>query len=256
MVGVRKLLSLVMLVALMVAGLATWTPAAQAADTGSAAPQSGKIVSDEPGTNAPNILDGTVYSIAKVGNTIVVGGSFTQAQNFNTSTTFTRNNLLAFDATTGRLLTTFAPDPDGIVYKVLPAADGQSVYVAGAFNNAAGVAMPGHLFKMNVTTGALSTTFTTPTISGEIRDLDLVGNHLFMGGKFTHIFGIAQRALGTVYADTGKRDPYLNALFAGTHNNNAGSITNVLQISINKQNNELMAIGNFTSVDGQARSQI
>ncbi|WP_155918325.1 PKD domain-containing protein [Marmoricola sp. URHB0036] len=252
----RKLLSLVVLVALMVAGLATWTPAAQAADTGSADPQSGKIVSDEPGTNAPNILDGTVYSIAKVGNTIVVGGSFTQAQNFNTSTTFTRNNLLAFDATTGRLLTTFAPDPDGIVYKVLPAADGQSVYVAGAFNNAAGVAMPGHLFKMNVTTGALSTTFTTPTISGEIRDLELVGNHLFIAGKFTHIFGIVQRALGTVYADTGKRDPYFNAVLAGTHNNNVGSITNVLQIAINKQNNELMAIGNFTSVDGQARSQI
>src|SRR6195952_425922 len=99
---VRKLLSLMVLVALVVAGLATWTPAAQAADTGNADPQTGKIVSDEPGTNAPNILDGTVYSIAKVGNTIVVGGQFTQAQNYNTSTTFTRNNVLAFDATTGR----------------------------------------------------------------------------------------------------------------------------------------------------------
>ena len=46
-----------------------YAPAAQAADTGNTAPQTGKIVSDEPGTNAPNILDGTVYSIAKVGNT-------------------------------------------------------------------------------------------------------------------------------------------------------------------------------------------
>jgi PKD repeat protein len=256
MVGVRKLLSLLLLLAMVVTGLGAWAPTAQAADTGSAAPQTGKIVSDEPGTNAPNILDGTVYSIAKVGNTIVVGGQFTQAQNFNTSTTLTRNNLLAFDATTGQILASFAPDPNGIVYKVLPAKDGQSVYVAGAFSSAAGVPMPGHLFKVNVSTSTVDPAFTTPTISGEIRDLDLVGNHLFMGGKFTHINGIAQQALGTVYADTGKRDPYFNAVLAGTHNNNPGSITNVLQLSVNKQNTELMVIGNFTSVDGQARSQI
>src|SRR4051812_11721419 len=230
-VVVRKLLSLVVLVALVVSGLGSWAPTAQAADTGNAAPQTGKIVSDEPGTNAPNILDGTVQSIAKVGNTIVVGGTFTQAQNYNTSSTVTRNNLLAFDATTGQLLTTFAPDPNGTVYKVLPAADNQSVYVAGSFTSAAGVAMPGHLFKMNVSTGALDPTFTAQTISSEIRDLDLVGNHLFIAGKFTHINGIAQKALGTVYADTGKRDPYFNAVLSGTHNTNAGSVTNVLQIS-------------------------
>ncbi len=256
MVGVRKLLALSLLFALVLSGLTSWTSAASAADTGAPAPQTGKIVSDEPGTNAPNILDGTVYSIAKVGNTIVVGGQFTQAQNYNTSTTVTRNNVLAFDATTGRLVSSFAPDPNGTVYKVLPAADGQSVYVAGAFSSAAGQAMPGRLFKINVTTGAVDPSFTAQTISGDIHDLELVGNHLFLGGKFTHINGIAQRALGTVYADTGRRDPYFNAVFTGTHNANAGSITNVGQLSINKQNTQLVAVGNFTTIDGQARRQI
>ncbi|MET0838371.1 MAG: PKD domain-containing protein, partial [Marmoricola sp.] len=244
------------LLALVLSGLTSWSSAASAADTGSPAPQTGKIVSDEPGNNAPNILDGTVYSIAKVGNTVVVGGQFTQVQNYNTSTTLTRNNVLAFDATTGRLVTSFAPDPNGTVYKVLPAADGQSVYVAGAFSSAAGQAMPGHLFKIDATTGALDTSFTAQTISGDIRDLELAGNHLFLGGKFTHINGIAQKALGTVYADTGRRDPYFNAVLAGTHNSNAGSITNVLQISINTQNNALVAVGNFTTSDGQNRHQI
>src|SRR5699024_7177525 len=102
MVGVRKLLSLLLLVGLVTSGLTLLSTPAQAADTGNTAPQTGKIVSDEPGKNAPNILDGTVYSITKVGNTIVVGGQFTQAQNYNTSTTYTRNNVLAFDATTGK----------------------------------------------------------------------------------------------------------------------------------------------------------
>ena len=248
---------MLLFVVLVTTGFAMFSPAAQAADTGNPAPQTGKIVSDEPGKNAPNILDGTTYSIAKVGNTIIVGGQFSQAENYNTSTTVTRRNLLAFDATTGKLLTSFAPDPLGTVYKVLPAADGQSVYVAGSFQSAAGQAMPGRLFKVNVTTGAVDPNFTTPQITGDIRDLELVGNHLFIAGKFTNINGVAQKALGTVYADTGKRDPYFNSVLSGLHNPGlAGSVTDVLQISVNQQNTQLMAVGNFTTVDGQARSQI
>ena len=73
----------------------------------------------------------------------------------------------------------------------------------------------------------------------------------------THFNGIPQKALGTVYADTGKRDPYFNAVIDGLHRPEvAGAVTDVLQISVNKQNTQLMAVGNFTTVDGQARSQI
>ena len=117
--------------------------------------------------------------------------------------------------------------------------------------------MPGRLFKINVATGVIDPTFTASTISGDIRDLDLVGNHLFVGGKFTHIGGIPQEGLGTVFADTGKRDPYFNSVLAGLHHPElAGAVTDVLQLSVNKQNTQLMAVGNFTTVDGQARSQI
>ena len=257
MVGVRKLLSLVVLVALVTAGLGTWTPAAQAADTGNAAQHPGKIVSDEPGSNAPNILDGTVYSIAKVGNTMVVGGEFSQVRNFNTSTTFTRRNVLAFDATTGRVRTSFAPDPFGTVYKVLPTGDGRSAYVAGSFEAAAGRAMSSRLFKIDVTSGVVDSTFAPPAISGEIRDLQVVGNRLYIAGKFTHINGIPQKALGSLNATTGARDPYVATVVDGQHRPEMeGTVTNVLQISVNKQNTRLMAVGNFTSVDAQSRSQI
>jgi PKD repeat protein len=253
---VRKFLYLVLLIVLVTMGQTLVSPAAQAADTGKTAPQTGKIVSDEPGKNAPNILDGTVYSITKVGNTIVVGGQFTQVQNFNTSTTLTRRNVFAFDATTGKISTTFNPDPSSTVYKVQAAADGTSVYVAGGFGAVGGVATPSRLFKADVTTGVIDASFAPPTISGDIRDLEVVGNRLWVAGKFTHLGGVAQKALGTLNATTGKYDSYFTGVMAGLHRtNHPEDLTNVLQISSNPTNTRLMVVGNFTSVDGVARAQ-
>jgi PKD repeat protein len=246
-------------VLLVVAGLAALAPTAQAADTGKTAPQPGKIVSEEPGKNAPNILDGTVYSITQVGNTIVVGGQFSQVQNFNTSAIIPRNNVFAFDATTGRVSTTFNPSPNGTVFKVQAAMDGTSVYVGGRFSSAYGVSMPSRLFKADVASGARDATFRPGTISGDIRDLEVTGNRLWVAGKFTHINGVAQKALGTINATTGVRDSYFTGLFAGTHRDPTvytADRTNVLQITTNPANNRLVAVGNFTSVNGTARSQI
>ena len=266
----RKFLFALLSATLVLAGLAALTPAALAADTGKTAPQSGRIVSEEPGDNAPNILDGTVYSIVQIGNTIVVGGKFTQVQNYNTRAIIPRNNVFAFDATTGKVSPTFVPDPtqvspdpatpdNSIVYKVQAAADGTSVYVAGRFNYAAGKSMPSRLFKADVATGAVDTTFDPPTISGDIRDLEVTGNRLWVAGKFTHIGSNVRKALGTIDATTGSYDSYFTATFAGTHRDPTEydtDRTNVLQISTDPANNRLVAVGNFTSVDGNKRSQI
>lgn len=258
-VGVRKLLYAVMSAALTAAGLTLPVQAAHAADTGEVARQSGRIVSEEPGRNAPNILDGTVYSITQVGNTIVVGGQFTQVRNYNTSTTLTRNNVFAFDATTGRVSSTFVPEPNGTVYKVQAAPDGTSVYVGGGFNQVGGVARSSRLFKADVATGAVDTAFTPPTISGDIRDLEVAGGRLWVAGKFTHISSVPQRALATLNATTGRYDSYFTGVMAGTHRNLANhpsDLTNVLQISSNPANTRMSVVGNFTTVDGAARSQI
>ena len=72
----RRFLAPPLVLVIALTGLVLTVSPAQAADTGNTAPQTGRIVSDEPGSLAPNILDGTVNSVAKVGNTIVVGGTF------------------------------------------------------------------------------------------------------------------------------------------------------------------------------------
>jgi len=248
---------------LVAAGLAAWAPTARAADTGKTAPQSGKIVSEEPGRNAPNILEAdgevaTVYSIVQVGNTIVVGGNFSRVQNFNTSAIIPRNNVFAFDATTGKVSTTFNPDPSNVVYKVQAAADGKSVYVGGRFQSAAGMAMPSRLFKADVATGAVDTSFAPPTINGDIRDLEVTGNRLWVAGKFTELGTVEQHALGTLNATTGDHDTYFNGKLTGIHRPDIyePGPSNVLQIATNPANNRLVAVGNFTTVNGVKRSQI
>src|SRR4051812_29226963 len=83
----------------------TWAlvlvPVANAAPPGSSAPQPGRIVSDEPGSSTPDVVDGTVNSLTEVGDWIVVGGTFTGVQDPNTSTTLPRRGALAFDKATG-----------------------------------------------------------------------------------------------------------------------------------------------------------
>ncbi|MDX6300560.1 MAG: hypothetical protein QOF53_1774 [Nocardioidaceae bacterium] len=251
----RRLVAFLLAVVSGVGGTILMSPVAQAASTGNSARQTGRIVSEEPAKTTPNILDGTVYSITQVGNQIVVGGSFTQVENVGTSTPIDRPHVFAFDATTGKV-SAFNPAPDGTVYKVQAAADGTSVYIGGQFANAFGVAAK-NLVLADATTGARKTAFAAPNLDGQVRDLEVVGTRLWVAGKFTHIGGHAQKALGTLNATTGVYDGYFTGVFAGLHNPTlAGSVTDVLQISTDPSNSQLMAVGNFTTVDGLSRSQI
>ena len=247
-----------LVVATMLVPLTSARPT-MAATVGNSHPQSGRIVSDDPANFTPHILDGTVYSIVQVGDMVVVGGDFTQVRSATSSTVITRNRVFAFNATTGAISTSFKPNPSNTVYKVQAAADGKSVYVGGRFGTAYGVSMPSRLFKANVATGARDINFRPGTFSGDIRDLEVIGNRLWVAGKFTHIAGVAQKALGTISALDGKKDGYFTGVIAGTHrpiDNHPADRTNVLQISSNPTNTRLVAVGNFTSVNGVTRSQI
>ena len=237
----------------------TFCPPGTAATVGNSDPQHGLVVSDNPSGFTPHILNGTVYSIVQVQNMIVIGGSFSQVQAASGGTILTRNNVFAFHATTGAISTTFVPNPNNTVYKVQAAVDGVSVYVGGRFSSAYGVSMPSRLFKANVANGTRDPIFRPSTFSGDIRDLEVIGDRLWVAGKFTHIGGVAQKALGTINTGDGKYNNYFTGVVAGTHRNIANypsDRTNVLQISSNPSNTQLVAVGNFTSVNGMARSQI
>ena len=246
------------LVRRLVAALASATVAAAALALPAAAPASaadspgGRLVSDAPANGTPHALDGAVNAIAEVGNTMVLGGSFTRARNDDSQTELTRLRLLAFDADSGRISTSFAPDPNGTVRAVIPAGDGESVYVAGSFTSIGGVART-NVARVRVSDGAVLTSFDAGNVTGVVRDLRLADGRLWLAGGFTHVNGRAQRALATVDPATGAFDPYMGLTIAGVHND---GYTTVMKIDTTPDGSRLVGIGNFDTVDGAKHHQI
>ena len=97
------------------------------------------LVSDVPMAGTPNIDDGTVLAFAQVGNTTIVGGTFTGFTDVASGTHYAQKKILAFNSTTGAVIPTFAPKLDGNVNSLVPGPVANSVLVGGEFNVVSGV---------------------------------------------------------------------------------------------------------------------
>lgn len=241
-------LSVVLLTCLLALGGLAVAPMSASAD--SYGP--GSLVKDVPVAGTPHVLDGRVSSIAQVGNTMILGGTFTQTRNNDSTTVIERSRLVAFDMTTKQISTTFAPNPNGDVEVVLPAPDGKSVYVGGSYSSIAGAAVK-NLAQVNVADGSLVTSFNPATVDGRVLDLRLANNRLWIAGAFTHVAGHAQKALATVNALTGRYDAFMKQVISGVHN---GGTTTVMKIDVNSQGTRLIALGNFDAIDAVKHHQL
>ncbi|GGO70265.1 PKD domain-containing protein [Nonomuraea cavernae] len=210
-----------------------------------------KIVSDNPVNYTPHVLDGFVNAVVQIGNKVYVGGEFTQVQEDDSPTVLTRNSLFAFDPVTGAIDTTFTPSVDGEVRALLPAPDGASVYVGGAFGQVNGITNR-RLTRLSTTDGTALPGF-TPSVDARVNDLRLANGRLYVAGAFTTVDGQPQAALATLNPATGARDAYYDLAVSGTHD---GGTTAVLKMDVTPDETRLVAVGNFTTVGGQARRQI
>ncbi len=226
---------------------------------GSAAPASavsrpaGQLVSDDPAGFTPHVLDGSVYAVAQVGNTVILGGSFSQARDNEATTVLTRNRLVAFDAATGLISTTFDPGPNGQIDVVLPAGDGTSVYVGGSFTSIAGQSVK-NIARIRVSDGSVVTSFNGGSPNGRVRDLKFAQGRLWLAGAFTHVHGKSQRALATLNPDTGAFDSFFRGTIAGVHK--TGTVTYGYKMDTTVDGSRLVLVGNFDTIDGATRHQL
>ncbi len=212
----------------------------------------GSLVKTVPVSGTPHVLDGRVLSVVQVGNTVILGGQFTQTRDNSSTTVIARSNLVAFDATTKQISTAFAPNPNGAVNVVLPTGDGETVYVGGSFTTIGGVARKS-LVKVRISDGAVVTAFNPGNVAGQVKDLRLSNGRLWVAGSFTHIANTAQKALATIDPTSGSFNPFMRGLVAGLHN---GGFTTVGKIDVNSQGTRLIAMGNFDTLNGVKNHQL
>lgn len=133
-------------------------------------------------------IDGVVWAQATVGNTVYAGGDFHNARPAGAAAgtnLTTRNNLLAFDITTGQLNTSFAPSLNAKVEAIAKSPDGSRVYVGGSFTQANGVNRA-RIAAYSTATGALITTF-APSLDATVNAISVTNDAVYVGG----IFGVA-----------------------------------------------------------------
>ena len=223
-----------------------------------AAMQQSGIVSDNPANWTPNVLDGSVEALVQVGNRIIAGGIFTQVQAADsTGPILARSNIFAFDAATGAIDTSFAPVFDDEVTAIAASPDGQSLYVGGAFSTVNGAAAR-KVAKISATTGVKDPTYSGGA-NGRVNDLVLSRGRLIIAGQFSSVKTVARAEVASLDPTTGDVTGDIGNTFAGIHNPTArggAQASAITKFAVDPAGNKLVAIGNFTSVDGVARDQV
>ncbi len=205
------------------------------------APASAAIASTPTLTWTPTT--GRVYAVARVGDAVVIGGTFTALWSPNGATTVSRNRLAAFDATTGALLP-WNPGANDVVRALEPSADGTGVYVGGAFTTVGGAARA-RLALVSLASGAVSTTF-APRPASTVLALERIGGRVFLGGYFSSVNSTTRLRLAAVDAGTG-------ALVAGW----AGQAdSNVAALQASPDGTTLYVGGQFRTLAGQSRDYL
>lgn len=228
----------------MFAGVAVGPPATATTYT--------SIVSDNPSNFTPNVEDGAVRTIARVGDVMVAGGNFTTVTPPGGGTAISRTNLFAFDAATGVISQTFVPQVNGIVNRVVSSGDGQTVYVAGKFTQLDGQNVT-KVLRLDATTGERVPGFSPPALNGQVWDMVLANGSLYLAGAFTKVGKVAKSGLAALDPGTGQDTQQISATFAEPFR---GGTVAGKALDVSADGRYLMVIGNFTMVNGQSREQI
>ncbi|MEV4708917.1 delta-60 repeat domain-containing protein [Actinoplanes sp. NPDC049316] len=207
------------------------------------------VVSANPVDFTPHVVEGTVWAITVVGDTVVVGGSFTQVQDSTGKLTYNRRNIFAYGLNDG-VVRPFAPEVDAPVYALAPAAD-NSVYLGGAFKTVNGAAQRG-LARVGLGNGARVAGFTPRINWGDVRAMAVRGNRLYVGGTFSAISGVSRVGLARLDTATGKVDAGFDAKLSAPGLNR----TRVEHFDLTPDGKRLVIIGALLKVGSVSRTQI
>ena len=238
------------LATLLVLGTLLGTQSAGAVQPGS---HNGKLVtSTSPSSWTPNVLDGYVSSFAEVGDTMLVGGNFSQIAASNDPTPINRPYVFSFQKNSGTLNTSFAPVVNGEVTSVLSAGDGLTAWIAGSFNTLNGQTVR-NIAKVDLATGQRITQFAAPAFNGQINDIRLRNGKLYVFGRFTLVGNQTRTLIAALDPVTGALDADVRADFTEPRKS---SFLTIGTADVTADGTRAIVAGNFTKVNGLGRYQI
>lgn len=188
-------------------------------------------------------INGVVWTQLIVGNTVLVGGEFTRARPAGSArgtNEVVRNNLLAYDLTTGQLISSFNPNVNGPVRALVASPDGTRVYAGGSFTKVGSEARY-RLAAFATGTGALVSTW-KPAVNATVKALGIFGNTVYAGGVFSTAGGQSRTMTASFAASNGALGTW-----TGTP---AGGGVNALTIS--PDGGRVVIGGAFTSYNGSS----
>ena len=237
---------------------------------GLASPASAAIPGPAEVTSAPwtpqlatSGTDGSIEQVRQLvqcGATMYAVGSFSAVK--KAGVTHTRNNAFSFSATNGAV-TGWNPNVNGRVESVALSADCSTAYLGGSFTAVNGTPVK-NIAAVDTLTGAVKPAYwSVSSAGGMVHTLVLAKGHLLVGGRFTSINGSTKDYLVSLNPSTGRDDNYLNLNISGNYKytddggrQSRGNVTQVFNTTLSPDGNKLLAMGVFTSIDGQPRRQI
>ncbi|MFB9378399.1 LamG-like jellyroll fold domain-containing protein [Kineococcus gynurae] len=157
-------------------------------------------------------INGVVWSQVVVGNRVYVTGSFTSARPAGSpagTNETARSNLLAYDITTGNLISSWAPTLNSTGLGITASPDGSRIYVVGNFTSVNGIKRY-RVVALDATTGAVITSFNAGA-DYRVRGIVATNDTVYLGGAFSSVGGQARSRLAAVSAATGAVLPWAPA---------------------------------------------
>jgi len=219
------------------------------------------LVSEFASFNTPGVVDGRVEAIAVDGDTVFVGGTFTQVREPLDGEIVDQPYLFAYSKSSGNLLRDFDPLLNDEVLALETTGEGTGVFVGGAFNRLNGEGNSRGLVKID-DDGDRSPGFVARP-DARINTLRRRGDTLYVGGSFTRIGRTTIENLAALDTLTGTVSARLDLDFDGTISTfgDSGTVrTNGVQgvdeIDITSDGRLLVVVGNFLSIDAVSRSRL
>ena len=218
------------------------------------------LVSEFPSFNTPGVVDGRVEAIAIDGDTVYVGGTFTQIHNpLDEGNIINQPYLFAYSKSTGDIIESFDPQVNNTVLALETTGDAAGgVFAGGIFGNLNGQFSRGRFAKIDINGDRVEGFNARPDAA--VTSMVRLNDTLYIGGNFDNISTTPIEKLAALDTTTGAVSPNLNLDFGGllttTRVDETEAIQGVDDMDITSDGQVMIITGNFESIDSISRDRL